>query len=173
MTAETVGRPRRPVKLVQTAALAGCSIVLLMTSVGLANGLLGGAPWPERIQSPAAMIHIGISFLALPLTVVQLAQRKGTRPHRMIGYAWCGLLMAGALASFFIYELTGGFSPPHVFAAATVIFVPWIIYSARKRQRKTHRNLVLTIAFTQILAGALTFIPERHSIGDLFWPLFG
>ena len=173
MTAETVGAPRRPGKLVQAVALVGCSIVLLMTGVALANGLLGGAPWPERIQSPAAMIHIGISFLALPLTVVQLAQRKGTRPHRMIGYVWCSLLMAGALASFFIYELTGGPSPPHLFALATVIFVPWIIYSARKRQRKTHRNLVLTIAFMQILAGGLTFIPARHSIGDLLWPLFG
>jgi hypothetical protein len=31
---------------------------------------------------------------------------------------------------------------------------------------------VLTIAFTQILAGALTFIPERHSIGDLFWVMW-
>ena len=173
MTAETIGAPRRPGKPVQAVALAGCSIVLVMTGIALGNGLLGGAPWPERIQSPAAMIHIGTSFLALPLTVVQLAQRKGTRPHRMIGYAWCTLLMAGALASFFIYELTGGPSPPHLFALMTVIFVPWIIYSARKRQRKTHRNLVLTIAFTQILAGGLTFIPARHSIGDLLWPLFG
>jgi uncharacterized membrane protein len=154
-------------------ALAGCCIVLLMSGAALANGLLGGAPWPERIQSPAAMLHVGISVLALPLTAAQLARRKGTRPHRMIGYAWCGLLMAGALVSFFIHELTGGFSPAHLFAITTVIAVPWIIYSARTRRRKTHRNLVLLIAFTQILAGSLTFIPGRHSLGDLFWPLFG
>jgi len=172
MTAETVGAPRRPGKPLQAVALAGCSIVLLMTSIAVANGLLGGAPWPERIQSPAALIHFSISLAALPLTVLQLVRRKGTRPHRMIGYAWCALLMAGALASFFVFELTGGPSPPHLFAIATVIFVPWIIYAARTRRRKTHRNLVLAIAFIQTLAGALTFIPERHSVGDLFWPLF-
>ena len=172
MTAETVGAPRRPGKPLQAVALVRCSLVLLMTAISLVNGWLGGAPWPERIRSPAAMLHIGISFLALPLTVVQLARRKGTRPHQFIGYAWCGLLLAGAFVSFFIHELTGGFSPPHLFAIMTVIVVPWIIYAARTRRRKTHRNLVLTIAFTQTLAGALTFIPERHSIGDLFWPLF-
>jgi uncharacterized membrane protein len=172
MTAETVSVPGRPGKPVQVVALAGCSIVLLMTSIALANWLFGGAPWPARIQSPAAALHFGISMLALPLTIAQLARRKGTRPHRMIGYAWCGLLMGGALASFFVHELTGGFSPPHLFAITTVIVVPWIIYAALTRRRKTHRNLVLVIAFTQILAGALTFIPERHSIGDLFWVLW-
>lgn len=173
MTAETVGVPRRPGKPAQAIALAGCSIVLLMTCIALANWLVGGAPWPARIQSPAAALHFGIALSALPLTIVQLAQRKGTRLHRLIGYAWCGLLMGGALASFFVHELTGGFSPPHLFAITTVIIVPWIIYAARTRRRKTHRNLVLVIAFTQIFAGSLTFIPERHSVGDLFWPLFG
>ena len=33
-------------------------------------------------------------------------------------------------------------------------------------------GLVLVFAFTQILAGSLTFLPERQSVGDLVWPLF-
>ena len=157
----------------QAIALAGCSIVLLMTVLGLANALAGNVGWPERLQPPAVMAHLAIATAALPLTVIQLARRKGDRPHRMLGYVWCALLLSGALVSFFIHEITGGFSPPHVFAIMTVIMVPWIIYAAHTRRRKTHRNLVLTLAFTQAVAGVLTFIPDRHSLGDLLWPLFG
>ena len=77
-----------------------------------------------------------------------------------------------AMISFFIHELTGGFSPPHVFAILTVVAIPAIIHAALTGRRVRHRTLVLTLAFTQILAGALTFIPERHSIGDLFWVIW-
>ena len=118
------------------------------------------------------IVHLAIAVAALPLTVLQLAMRKGGFPHRTIGYIWCGLLLAGALVSFFIHELTGGFSPPHLFAIMTVVVIPWIVYAARTRRQKTHRYLVLVMAYTQILAGVLTFIPDRHSIGDLFWVMW-
>lgn len=172
MTADTLDARGKRIRPVQAIALAGCLIILAMTAVALANGLLGYAEWPARIGTPAAATHIAISFAALPLTVVQLARRKGDFLHRTIGYVWCALLFSGAAVSFFIHDLTGGFSPPHVFAVLTVIAIPLIIHAARTGRRKTHRNLVLTIAFTQILAGALTFIPERHSIGDLFWVIW-
>jgi len=172
VTADTFETPRKGGKPIQTVALGGCSIVLAMTAIALANGLLGNAEWPAKLREPSVVVHLVIAVAALPLTVVQLARRKGDFLHRTIGYVWCGLLFGGALVSFLIHELTGGFSPPHLFAIMTVIAIPWIIYAARTRRRKTHRNLVLLMAYTQILAGVLTFIPERHSIGDLFWVIW-
>jgi uncharacterized membrane protein len=173
VTAGTLEAQRKSGKSIETIALAGCSIVLAMTIVALTNGVLGLAQWPAKLQVPSVVVHLVVAVGALPLTVVQLARRKGGLAHRAIGYLWCGLLIGGALVSFFIQELTGGFSPPHLFAIMTVIVVPWIIYAARARRHKTHRNLVLLMAYTQILAGVLTSIPDRHSIGDLFWVMWG
>jgi uncharacterized membrane protein len=172
MTADTLDTRGRRTKPVQAIALTGCLILFAMTAMALGNGLLGNADWPARISTPEAAIHIGISFAALPLTVLQLARRKGDFLHRTVGYVWCALLFSGAVVSFFIHELTGGFSPPHLFAILTVAAIPAIIHAALTGRRARHRTLVLTLAFTQILAGALTFIPERHSIGDLFWVMW-
>ena len=172
MTAGTLAAPSKSGNKNETIALAGCAIVLAMTLAAFINGIFGHVQWPAKFHEPSVIVHLAVAVGALPLTVAQLAMRKGGARHRTVGYVWCGLLFGGALVSFFIHELTGGFSPPHLFAIMTVIVVPWIIYAARFRRLKTHRTLVLLMAYTQILAGVLTFIPGRHSIGDLFWPIW-
>jgi uncharacterized membrane protein len=171
MTAETVGAPQQRLTVAQAIGVVGCSIVLLLATAALVNQLLSGEEWPEGFRQIAITTHFAAIFAVLPLTIIQVLMPKGTLPHRVIGYAWCALMVAAALVSFGIHELTGGFSPPHIFSIATLIVVPLIIYFARQGRVKSHRAMIVTMMFTLIFAGSLTFIPGRV-IGTLFWSIW-
>ena len=172
MTAETTGAPPRRLYPLQAIALLGLSVVLLPTTAALLNGALGRTPFPEKFADWATLTHFALVFSAIPLAMIQLAMPKGTLPHRTIGYVWCALLLVSALVSFAMHELTGGFSPPHVFSIMTLVFVPLIVFFARTGRTMWHLGFVFTLIMTMVLAGVLTFIPGR-AIGSMFWSIFG
>ncbi len=175
MTAETIGAPptRAPsrFKPFQAITFTGLAIVFLLTAAALANGALGRTDFPEKFGDAATLTHFVLIFAAIPLAMAQIALPKGTPRHRMTGYAWCGLMVAAAIISFAMHEITGGFSLPHAFSIITLIMVPLIVYFAHMGRRRWHRGLVLSLNLIVIFAGSLTFIPGR-AIGAMFWAIW-
>lgn len=160
---------RRPFRFrpIQFLAAIGCTAVAILATAALMNLVLGRAPVPPTFRDPITVAHFAIIFSALPLSVIQLALPKGTGLHRIIGYTWCGALVAASSVSFGMHGINGGWSPPHTFAVISLICVPLIIYFARTHRTRAHSGLVLGfIIFFLVLAGGFTFIPGR-ALGSL------
>ena len=76
-----------------------------------------------------SLLHMATAAIAIVAGLLVLLQVKGTRRHRRIGYLYVTSMVTLNVSSFFIFKLTGEFSPFHVAAflsLATVIagFLP-------------------------------------------------
>jgi len=76
-----------------------------------------------------SLLHMATAAIAIVAGLFVLLQVKGTRRHRRIGYLYVTSMVTLNVSSFFIFKLTGEFSPFHVAAflsLATVIagFLP-------------------------------------------------
>jgi len=67
------------------------------------------------------LFHTGCGMGALISGGAVVGMRKGTRPHRYVGWVYVATMTLLCVTSFFIYELFGGFGPFHV--AAIISFV--------------------------------------------------
>ncbi len=145
-------------------AVVGSSIVLLLACAALANAALQGAAMPYVLRRGAVIAHLGISQLVLP---------KGTIRHRVVGYVWCGLMMATALISFAVHGINpGGLSFIHLFSIMTLVMTPVIVFSARAGQAARHQRAVLGLMIgALVIAGLFTFLPGR-ALGELVGQLF-
>ena len=50
-------------------------------------------------------LHAFTAMACIALGGVQLALKKGTQPHRIMGYIWVLLMAIVSVSSFFIHEL--------------------------------------------------------------------
>jgi uncharacterized membrane protein len=68
---------------------------------------------PLLDAAPAIPLHALAAITAFLLGAVQLAEPKGTLPHRTLGWIWVGLMVSVALSSFWIHQtrLIGLWSP--------------------------------------------------------------
>jgi len=76
-----------------------------------------------------SQLHMATATIAIVAGLLVLLQTKGTRRHRRFGYVYVASMVTLNVSSFFIFRLTGEFSPFHVAAflsLATVIagFLP-------------------------------------------------
>jgi len=78
--------------------------------------------------------HASAAILALFLGILQLTRKKGTVPHKYIGYAWVFLMLYVSASSFFIHELKiiGEFSPIHFLSVFTIGSVIYAIIMIRR-----------------------------------------
>ena len=158
--------------IMQALALLGSALLCVMTLIAVVNGAFGPTPFPSNLQDFLTATHLALIFLTLPLSFMQLALPKGRRHHKILGYAWAALMLAASILSFGIHGINGGFSFPHIFSVMALVFVPLIVFLARRKMRTLHRIAVLcSILFFQVGAGAGTFIPRR-ALGQMFWPLW-
>lgn len=113
--------------------------------------------------------HAVAAMGAIVLGGIQLAMEKGTRRHRVMGYAWVGLMAYVAISSFFIYELRiiGPFSPIHLLSII-VLFSLWsAITDARRGNIESHTKTMKSLyLFGLIITGLFTLLPGRamHSV---------
>ncbi len=154
-------------------AVVGSSIVLLLACAALANAALQGAAMPYVLRRGAVIAHLATVLLALPLGISQLVLPKGTIRHRVVGYVWCGLMMATALISFAVHGINpGGLSFIHLFSIMTLVMTPVIVFSARAGQAARHQRAVLGLMIgALVIAGLFTFLPGR-ALGELVGQLF-
>jgi uncharacterized membrane protein len=118
---------------------------------------------------PAIQIHLLAMLAALGLGAALMIGVKGRRTHRILGWAFAVIMMAGVLASFFVRTLIpGSFSPIHLLSAYTLVVLPLAVMAARRHDVAQHRKRMTTIFyFGLLIAGLFTFVPGR-----LMWRLF-
>lgn len=127
------------------------------------------APLLEASQT--VQVHALAAFAAFGLGIVQLVAPKGTIPHRVFGYVWCGLMVMAAASSFGIHGINHwrGFSLIHLLSIVTLIQVPLAIMAARSGQIVRHQRFMQGLFFfALVVAGLFTFAPGRIMNAVLF-----
>ena len=115
--------------------------------------------------------HALAAILALFLGILQLTRKKGTVPHKYIGYAWVFLMLYVSTSSFFIHELQiiGEFSPIHFLSVFTIGSVIYAIIMIRRGEITKHkRTMTLLFYLGLVLTGAFTLLPNRIMYTVLF-----
>lgn len=119
---------------------------------------------PLLAATPAIQFHAFAAMGAFVLGLVQFAGRKGTTPHRMIGWVWVTLMLIVAVSSFWIHNirLWGPWSPIHFLSIFALITLPLAVYAAHKHKVATHKRAMISIFFgALVIAGLFTFVPGR------------
>lgn len=97
------------------------------------------------VSSSIGFIHLIFSVLALIFGSIVLLKRKGTKPHKKWGYAYCVSMIGVMLTAFFMYRLFGKFGIFHWMAVlGTITLLAGMIPMFFKRST---RNLELHLGF--------------------------
>lgn len=114
-------------------------------------------------QSLVIQLHLFAALSALLVALFMLKAAKGTRVHRVIGWAWVLLMMTTALSSFFIKDINPGrFSFIHLLSGWVAFATPLGVWAARTHRIALHQRLMTGLVIGGlIIAGAFTFIPGR------------
>lgn len=136
-------------------------LALVMLGFVLAALARGFAEWGRL--PVVVWVHLATIVVALVLTPMLLWRARGTRSHRMLGYAWCAAMMLTAIDSYWVRLANPGqLSPIHALSVLTVVLVPVLVWSARThdvyRHRRTVRGLIVGAL---LIAGFFTFPFER------------
>jgi uncharacterized membrane protein len=128
--------------------------------------------WTLLISLHALAASYALIFGAVNL----LAQKKGSKPHRLLGRIWAVAMYVVILTSFGIRTMDGGFNWLHGLSVLTFCTLSAGIWAARKGNIRAHRSLMagsyfgLVGAFAGVLAVPARRIPQL-AIHDL--PLLG
>lgn len=117
------------------------------------------------IAAPAVVqIHAFAAMAAFALALVQFAGVKGTRVHRVLGWAWVLLMALIATSSFWIHDLRqfGPFSAIHLLSIFTLFSLVGAVFYARRHQVRRHRHIMIAIFLGALVtAGLFTLVPGR------------
>jgi uncharacterized membrane protein len=109
-------------------------------------------------------IHAFAAMAAFVFGIIQFAAPKGTLPHRTLGYAWVGLMLAVAASSFAIHGRGqwAGFSVIHLLSILVLALTPLAVLAAHRHHVDTHRWAMISLfAGALVIAGAFTLLPGR------------
>lgn len=119
---------------------------------------------PLLDASPAVQVHAVCAMAALGLGAVQMARRKGTGAHRIIGWTWATLMAVVAGSSFFIHDMPviGPFGPIHMLSLVVAVVLPMALIRARSGNIRAHAASMRGLFYGGlILAGLFTLWPGR------------
>ena len=120
-------------------------------------------------------LHAFAAMAAFVLGVVLLTARKGTLPHRTLGWIWVALMLTVAISAFWIhghsFRLWRTWSPIHLLAVLVLVTVPLGVWRARRHRVDAHKWTMISI-FTGalVIAGAFTLVPGRVMHTVVFGP---
>jgi uncharacterized membrane protein len=118
----------------------------------------------------AAVVHLGAVVPAVVLGAVQLAARKGTRAHRLVGWAWILSMAVAALSSFWIMELRkgAGWSVIHLLSAWVLFSLACAVVAIRRGNVRAHQRFMVGTLVGLAGAGAAALLPGRF-LGQLLF----
>src|SRR5437660_9922603 len=92
---------------------------------------------PLLDAAPAVQLHAFAAMAAFSLGIVQLSARKGTLPHRTVGWVWVALTALVGVTSFWMHDLRvwDSWSPIHLLSIFTLVMLPVAVLHARRQQR--------------------------------------
>lgn len=143
------------------AVVGGTLLLLILYAAGRAAfGLAPATPWA---RDGALVIHLATVVPALPLGLYIFLTRKGGARHKQLGKLWLVLMGVTAVATLFIRNVEGGgFSFIHLFSVLTLVGIPQVIITARRRNFAAHRTHLLGMFIgAMLIAGGLSFLPGR------------
>lgn len=146
-----------PDRLLGNATLLLLAIVVVALFRGRAHW--GAVPWP-------VWAHLATVMPALALTPMMLAQPKGDRRHRLIGYAWVMLMAATALISFAVTTSNPGhFSFVHIISAWVLVMLAVIVRAARAHRIASHRARIRGLVIGGLLIAGFFTLPFGRMLG--------
>jgi len=119
------------------------------------------------LSAPAVVqFHLIAAVFGVLLTPLQwFVVRRGTPLHRWIGRFWALTWLSVAVTSLWIAApqkaVLFGFGPIHVLSILTLVMLPLLVYTARRKLRRAHRGIALFTTAGFLIAGAFTFLPGR------------
>lgn len=128
---------------------------------------------PLLEASPAVQVHVAAALAALALGAWQFLARKGTIPHRIIGWIWVVLLAGICLSSFFIPGSwhIGPVSVFHVLSAYTL----WALFMGARAARagavadhKSYMSWIFSLSI--VLSAAIAIGSSGGVLNEVFFP---
>lgn len=136
-------------------------VMLLILTIAMVKG------FSDFEKLPAILIfHLVTIAAALAITPVMMLRKRGDKYHRWLGWTWCILMFATAIASLQLRLINnGGFSPIHILSVITIIAVPVAILSARRHDIKRHRSHLRGFIIGALLLAGFFTLPFNRLIG--------
>jgi uncharacterized membrane protein len=126
---------------------------------------------PLLQASPAVQVHVAAALAALLLGTWQFLARKGTIPHRIIGWIWVVLLGSICISSFFI-PATFYIGPISVFHVLSV-YTLWSLYmgarAARRGDVADHKSYMAWIFGLSIVLSAVVAVASGGVLYQVFF----
>jgi uncharacterized membrane protein len=128
---------------------------------------------PLLQASPAIQVHVAAAVLALALGTWQFLARKGSLPHRIIGWIWVLLLGSICISSFFIPG-SWFIGPISVFHALSV-YTLWALFMGAKAARDgevaDHKSYMIWIFGLSIVLSAVIAVGSSGGVlNEVFFP---
>jgi uncharacterized membrane protein len=118
-------------------------------------------------------LHITTAIIAIVAGLFVLLQVKGTRQHRRLGRVYVASMVTLNVSSFFIFQLTGEFSPFHVAAflsLATVIAGLLPLYRRRPAEGWLELHFQFMVgSYIGLLAAAASEVAVRIPDSPFWW----
>lgn len=129
---------------------------------------------PVLAASAPIKLHLVSAVLAMIVASAIFLNRKGTRFHRGLGWAFVVFLSATTITAIFIRRTEGipnfaGFTPIHLFVILTAILLPAAIIRIRRGDVRGHARSMIGLVIGALgIAGLLAFLPGRVLHAALF-----
>ena len=123
----------------------------------------------QELTLPSA-IHLAAVLPAVAIGVTQLLMTKGTRLHKVMGWAWVLAMVVVALSSFWIMELRkgAGLSVIHLLSVWTLISLACAIWFIRRGNVRAHKGFMAGTLLGLAGAGIGALMPGRFLSQLLF-----
>ena len=114
-------------------------------------------------------IHLAAVVPAVVIGIAQLASKKGTPRHKLLGWIWVLAMVAVALSSFWIMELRkgAGFSLIHLLSVWVLICLASAIWFIRRGNVRAHKGFMVGVMLGVTGAGIGALMPGRF-LAQLF-----
>ena len=118
---------------------------------------------------PAA-VHLAAVAPAVVIGVAQLFMAKGTRLHKLMGWAWVLAMLVVAVSSFWIMEIRkgAGFSVIHLLSVWILICLAVAIWHIRRGNVRVHKRFMVGATLGLFGAGLGALAPGRFLAVLLF-----
>ena len=122
-----------------------------------------------ELTIPAA-VHLVAVVPALVIGAVQVTAKKGTRPHKLLGWIWVLAMLTAAVSSFWIMEQRkgAGWSVIHLLSAWVLIALSLAIWHIRRGNVRAHRRFMVGTLIGLAAAGIGALMPGRF-LSQLFF----
>lgn len=145
------------------------ALVVVLFAAALAAVIKGRAQWNEIPWQ--VWVHLLTIGIALAITPAMMWRQRGDGMHRLLGWIWAISMLVTAILSFDIRLINqGSLSYIHILSVITLVGVPVLVISARRRDLKRHRGQARGFVIGALLVAGFFTFPFNRLLGS--W-LFG